>query len=79
MANLIWKRSKRDRFAELQSQVNVQVNEGEVRVKIDLEGYKIFSKASKIEIDGEVFRITSDASKVGPFTVKFYTLYLRRV
>lgn len=60
------------------SQVNVQMGEGSVRVKIDEAGYTLFTKASKIEIDGEVFRIVSDPSKVGPFKVKFYTLYLRR-
>lgn len=61
-----------------EAQVNVQMSEGSVRVKIDEAGYKLFTKASKIEIDGEVFRITSDPSKLGPFGVKFYTLFLRR-
>ena len=60
------------------AQVNVQMGEGVVRVKIEEEGYKLFTQASKIEIDGEVFRIVSDPSKVGPFSVKFYTVYLRR-
>tara|TARA_R110001592_G_scaffold160695_3_gene392959 strand:+ start:16525 stop:16971 length:447 start_codon:yes stop_codon:yes gene_type:complete len=60
------------------SQVNVQMGEGSVRVKIDEAGYILFTKASKIEIDGEIFRIVSDPSKVGPFKVKFYTIYLRR-
>ena len=60
------------------AQVNVPLSEGSVRVKIDAAGYALFTKATKIEIDGEVFRIISDPSKVGPFKVKFYTLYLRR-
>lgn len=60
------------------SQVNVEMSEGSVRVKIDEAGYKLFTKATKIEIDGEVFRIVSDPAKAGPFTVKFYVLYLRR-
>ncbi|MBN86861.1 MAG: hypothetical protein CL885_04990 [Dehalococcoidia bacterium] len=60
------------------AQLNVQLGEGVVRVKIDEAGYKLFSEAAKIEIDGEVFRIVSDASKVGPFVVKFYTMFLRR-
>jgi hypothetical protein len=54
------------------------MSEGSVRVKIDAAGYALFTKASKIEIDGEVFRIVSDPSKLGPFGVKYYTLYLRR-
>lgn len=60
------------------AQVNVPLGEGVVRVKIELAGYNLFKKATKIEIDGEAFRIVSDASKVGPFKVQFYTLYLRR-
>ena len=60
------------------AQVNVPLGEGVVRVKLEAAGYELFKKAAKIEIDGEAFRIVSDASKVGPFTVKFYTLYLRR-
>lgn len=60
------------------SQINVQMDEGTVRVKIDEAGYKLFAKAAKIEIDGEVFRIVSDPAKVGPFVVKFYTIFLRR-
>lgn len=60
------------------AQINVQMSEGVVRVKIDEAGYKLFTQASKIEIDGEVFRIVSDPAKAGPFKVKFYVLYLRR-
>ena len=59
------------------AQVNVPLGEGVVRVKIDETGYNLFKKASNIEVDGEAFRIVSDASKIGPFVVKFYTLYLR--
>jgi hypothetical protein len=61
-----------------QAQVNVPMGEGQVRVKIDKAGYDMFKKATNIEIDGDAFRIVSDASKVGPFVVHFYTIYLRR-
>ena len=61
-----------------QAQVNVPMGEGSVRVKLEKAGYDLFKKATNIEIDGDAFRIVSDASKVGPFTVHFYTLYLRR-
>lgn len=59
------------------AQVNVPLGEGVVRVKIDAAGYDLFKKATNIEIDGSAFRIVTDAGKVGPFTVHFYTLYLR--
>jgi len=60
------------------AQVNVPMGEGSVRVKIEKVGYDLFKKATNIEIDGEAFRIVTDASIVGPFVIKFYTLYLRR-
>jgi len=60
------------------AQVNVPMGEGSVRVKLEKAGYELFKKATNIEIDGDAFRIVSDASKVGPFSVHFYTLYLRR-
>ena len=60
------------------AQVNVPMGEGSVRVKIEKAGYDLFKKATNIEIDGEAFRIVTDASRVGPFIIKFYTLFLRR-
>lgn len=60
------------------TQTNVPLGEGVVRVKIDEAGYQLFKKATNIEIDGEAFRIVTDAGKIGPFVVHFYTLYLRR-
>jgi len=59
------------------AQVNVPLGEGVVRVKIDPAGYALFKKASNIEIDGQALRIVTDAGRIGPFTVHFYTLYLR--
>ena len=59
------------------AQVNVPLGEGVVRVKIDPAGYALFKKATNIEIDGEALRIVTDAGRIGPFTVHFYTLYLR--
>ncbi len=58
-------------------QVNVPLGEGVVRVKIDKAGYELFKKATNIEIDGEALRIVTDAGRIGPFAVHFYTLYLR--
>ena len=59
------------------AQVNVPMGEGVVRVKIDPAGYDLFKKASNIEIDGQALRIVTDAGRIGPFSVHFYTLYLR--
>lgn len=59
------------------AQVNVPLGEGVVRVKIDKAGYDLFKKATNIEVDGQALRIVTDAGRIGPFSVHFYTLYLR--
>jgi len=77
-ARILYAQNQKEISLPGNSQLNVEMSEGSVRVKIDEAGYKLFVKASKIEIDGEVFRIVSDPAKAGPFKVKFYVLYLRR-
>lgn len=60
------------------AQVNVQWGSGELRLKLDQEGYEAFKFATKIEIDGIIWRIVTDASRAGLFTPQFYVLYLER-
>ena len=60
------------------AQVNVQWGSGELRLKLDEPGYKAFKFATKIEIDGVVWRIVTDASRAGLFTPQYYVLYLER-
>lgn len=62
----------------LKAQLNVPLSEGIVRIKIEKSGYELFKKAEEVEIDGARYNIISDDSVVGPFIVKFYTLYLQR-
>ena len=60
------------------AQLNVQWGSGELRLKLDEEGYTAFKFATKIEIDGIVWRIVTDASRAGLFTPQYYVLYLER-
>ena len=60
------------------AQINVQWGTGELRLKLDQTGYKQFKFATKIEIDGIVWRIVTDASRAGLFTPQYYVLYLER-
>ena len=60
------------------AQVNVQWGSGELRLKLDETGYSQFKFATKIEIDGIVWRIVTDASRAGLFTPQYYVLYLER-
>lgn len=60
------------------AQVNVQWGMGELRLKLDEIAYKAFKFATKIEIDGIVWRIVTDASRAGLFGPQYYVLYLER-
>ena len=60
------------------AQVNVQWGSGELRIKLAKPGYEAFKFATKIEIDGIVWRVVTDASRAGLFTPQYYVLYLER-
>tara|TARA_R100000008_G_scaffold81896_1_gene65580 strand:- start:4855 stop:5313 length:459 start_codon:yes stop_codon:yes gene_type:complete len=60
------------------AQVNVQWGVGELRLKLNATAYADFKFATKIEIDGIIWRIVTDASRAGLFTPQYYVLYLER-
>jgi|TARA_Y100000593_G_scaffold69905_1_gene128332 hypothetical protein len=60
------------------AQVNVQFGIGELRLKLNETAYKDLIFATKIEIDGVIWRIVTDASRSGLFTPQYYVLYLER-
>jgi hypothetical protein len=62
---------------EANSQLNLIQNVGEVRIKVDTEGYKYFKDAERVEIDGRMFFKVSDVRKHGLFSPKYYTFYLQ--
>jgi len=49
-----------------------------VRIKLNKEGYDLIKQATDVEIDGELFDVTSDATKAGLFFVRYYNILLRR-
>ena len=63
--------------AEVGSQIKVQHDIGEVRIKLDAEGYSYFKDAKRVEIDGRLFFTITDVRPHGLFRPKFYTYYLR--
>ena len=63
--------------AEVNSQIKVQHDIGEVRIKLDYEGYSYFKDAKRVEIDGRLFFNITDVRPHGLFRPKFYTYYLR--
>lgn len=77
-ARVLWRQDQKEiDLPGTRAQVNVPLGEGVVRVKVEQAGYELFKKATNIEIDGEALRIVTDAGRIGPFKVHFYTLYLR--
>ncbi len=60
------------------AQVNVQFGVGELRLKLTATAYADLKFATKIEIDGILWRIVTDASRAGLFTPQYFVLYLER-
>ena len=56
----------------------MQFGVGELRLKLDATAYADLKFATKIEIDGVIWRIVTDASRAGLFTPQYYVLYLER-
>ena len=63
--------------AEVNSQIKVSQAIGEVRIKLDKEGYEYFKEAKRVEIDGRLFFSVTDVKKHGLFGPNFFTYYLR--
>lgn len=62
---------------EVNSQLNITQNVGEVRIKVDAEGYKYFKDAQRVEIDGRMFFKVTDVRKHGLFSPKYFTFFLQ--
>ena len=63
--------------AQVDSQIKVTQNIGEVRIKVDQEGNEYFQQAKRVEIDGRLFFKITDVKKHGLFRPKFFTYYLQ--
>jgi hypothetical protein len=63
--------------AQVDSQIKVTQNIGEVRIKVDQEGNGYFKDAKRVEIDGRLFFKITDVKKHGLFAPKFFTYYLQ--
>ncbi len=63
--------------ADVGAQIKVSHDIGEVRIKLDAEGYDYLKDAKRIEIDGRLMFKVTDVKKHGLFSPKFFTYYLR--
>ena len=64
---------------EAGAQIKVDKHIGEVRIKVDAEGYSYLKDTKRCEFDGRKFSIISDEMPHGLFTPHFYTFYLKAV
>ena len=73
-------RQSEDAFdAEAGAQIKVDKHVGEVRIKVDAEGYSYLKGTKRCEFDGRKFSVISDEMPHGLFSPYFYTFYLKPV
>jgi hypothetical protein len=73
-------RQNEDSFdGEAGAQIKVDKHVGEVRIKVDAEGYSYLKDTKRCEFDGRKFSIITDEMPHGLFTPHFYTFYLKPV
>ena len=64
---------------EAGAQIKVDKHVGEVRVKVNKDGYDFLKDAKRCELDGRKFTISSDERPHGLFSPRYYTFYLKPV
>ena len=64
---------------EVDAQIKVEKHVGEVRIKVDKEGYGYLKETKRSEFDGRKFSVISDEMPHGLFSPKYYTFYLKPV
>ena len=64
---------------EVDSQINVQRPIGQVRIKINEEGYLYIKDVKRVELDGRKFIVDGDERPHGLFGAEYYTFYLKPV
>ena len=73
-------RQNEDMFdGEAGAQIKVDKHVGEVRVKVNKDGYEFLKDAKRCELDGRKFTISSDERPHGLFSPRYYTFYLKPV
>lgn len=58
---------------------NILLAEGEIRLKVDVDGHDILKEAKRIRVDGFLCEISSDGRPIGPFSRKYYSYILKPI
>lgn len=62
---------------DIDSQTNIDLPAGHVRIKLNQDGYDYIKKAKRVTFDDKIFEIQSDDRPHGLFRPRYYTFYLR--
>jgi len=76
-ARILYVDKNMEEMYNVDTQIKVERDIGEVRIKLDADGYAYFKDAKRVEIDGRLFFKVTDVKKHGLFRPKFFTYYLR--
>jgi hypothetical protein len=71
-------KSEIGKISGINTSTNISLPEGSIRLKISDEDYTLVKKSVKIEYGGLNYVLHSDAGKIGPFDINYYTLYFSR-
>jgi hypothetical protein len=76
-ARILYVDKNMEEMYNVNTQIKVVRDIGEVRIKLDTDGYDYFKDAKRVEIDGTLFYKITNVRKHGLFRPKFFTFYLR--
>lgn len=71
-------KSEVGKISGINTGTNISLPEGAIRLKVPEQYYNLIKKSSKIEFAGLTYALHSDAGKIGPFDINYYTLYFSR-
>ena len=78
-ARILYEDKQRETLYDREANAQIKVDRpvGNVRIKVDYDGYLYLKDSKRIELDGKTFVFDSDVRPFGLFSPKYYTFYLR--
>jgi hypothetical protein len=61
------------------AQNQIQLSEGEVRIRLDPTGVALLAGCSRVQFDGDIFDVTTSKRPHGLFTPNFSDFYLKKL
>jgi len=58
--------------------LQVEFPYGGIRLKLDKTAYDLLISSKRVEVDGQMYKVKSEASRTGPFGANYYIIYLQR-